>query len=85
MFGLTEVSAVCSQSLYEETDDKILHTIGYIQDHLEIKVINKNGEIVPMGQPGELCVRGYSTIMGYYNDPEKTKELIGDDKWLKTG
>lgn len=59
--------------------------MGHLHDHLEAKVIDENGFIVPMGTPGELCVRGYCNVLGYWGDEAKTKELIGDDKWLRTG
>lgn len=56
-----------------------------MQDHLEVKIVDGKGYVVPFGQPGELCVRGYTTMLGYWKDEEKTMEIYGKDKWLKTG
>ncbi|XP_060529029.1 medium-chain acyl-CoA ligase ACSF2, mitochondrial-like isoform X2 [Cylas formicarius] len=85
VFGLTETTAVVFQSLL--TDDEYLSTstVGYPHDHIEAKVVDPEGRIVPRGSPGELWTRGYSNIPGYWNDPDKTAELIGPDRWLKTG
>ena len=85
VYGMTEASAVFFQSLYFENKHQVLETVGHLQDHIEAKVVDANNEIVPFGQPGELCVRGYSTMLGYWDDLEKTRETIGPDKWLKTG
>lgn len=52
---------------------------------MEAKVIDVDGRMVPFGQPGELCLRGYANMLGYWNDEAKTKEMIGPDHWLKTG
>lgn len=52
---------------------------------MEAKVVDDNGRVVPMGVTGELYVRGYSTMLGYYGDAKATSETIGADKWLRTG
>ncbi|EDS37635.1 AMP dependent coa ligase [Culex quinquefasciatus] len=85
VFGMTEASAVLFQSLFNESKDKVLETVGHLHDHYEAKVVDANGNTVPMGAPGELWVRGYGTMLGYWGDPQKTKETIDVDKWLKTG
>ncbi|ERL86955.1 hypothetical protein D910_04358, partial [Dendroctonus ponderosae] len=85
VYGLTEVTAVAFQSLYDDDERQATSTVGYVGDHLEVKVINEEGRIVPRGSPGELCIRGYSTTLGYWKNEEKTQELIGADKWLRTG
>lgn len=85
IFGMTETSAVIFQSIPLEARDRVLDFVGKVQDHMEAKVIDSEGKLVPYGVPGELCVRGYSTMLGYYGDEEKTRETIGADKWLKTG
>lgn len=85
VFGMTEATAVIFQSTIDETKDNVLHTVGHVQDHVEAKVIDANGDTVPFGTPGELCVRSYSNMLGYYGDEQKTKEMIGSDRWLKTG
>lgn len=85
VYGLTELSACAFFSLNDETEKQTTETVGFIQDHLEAKVVDEDGVIVPFGRPGELCVRGYLTMLGYLNDEAKTKEIFSDDKWLKTG
>ncbi|CAB0033956.1 unnamed protein product [Trichogramma brassicae] len=85
IYGLTECTAICNQSLRDEAQELTDTTIGYISDHTEIKVIDENGNTVPMGKPGELCVRGYSTMMRYWGDEENTRRTLQDDGWLRTG
>lgn len=85
IFGLTETSASIFQSRPGDSMEQVLNTVGHVQDNIEAKVINAEGHTVPFGQPGELCVRGYLTMLGYYGDEEKTKETISADKWLRTG
>lgn len=82
---MTETTASSFFSIDNESEYQVTETVGMLQDHLEAKVIDTSGNIVPMGQPGELCIRGYSTMLGYYHDEAKTKETISSDKWLKTG
>lgn len=82
---MTEATASQFFSMDNETEQQITESVGHLQDHLEAKVVNEKGNIVPMGSPGELCIRGYSTMLGYYNDEAKTKEIISNDKWLRTG
>lgn len=82
---MTEVSACAFFSMADETEDVVTLTVGHLQDHLEAKVIDEHGRVVAMGQPGELCIRGYSTMLGYFDEEERTKETISNDKWLKTG
>lgn len=85
IYGLTETTCVCFHSVWEESQEKVLTTVGHLGDHWEAKVVDQNGALVPFGMPGELCVRGYGTMLGYWEDEQKTKETIGMDKWLKTG
>ncbi|XP_030380489.1 medium-chain acyl-CoA ligase ACSF2, mitochondrial [Scaptodrosophila lebanonensis] len=85
VFGMTETTAVIFQTPPGDSEDNVLHTVGHLQDHVEAKVIDEQGHTVPFGQPGELCVRGYVTMLGYFGDVEKTNETIGPDKWLRTG
>ncbi|GAB0099948.1 acyl-CoA synthetase family member 2, mitochondrial-like [Sergentomyia squamirostris] len=84
-YGLTENSAVSFNTLHDDTDEQILETVGYVQDNIEAKVIDKEGQLVPFGTPGELCVRGYFTMIGYWGDEQKTRETLGTDGWLRTG
>ncbi|KAF2897794.1 hypothetical protein ILUMI_08381 [Ignelater luminosus] len=85
-YGLTEATAVIFQSLpIDEDEYKATSTVGYIGDHLEVKVVDDDNNIVPIGTPGELCLRGYSVMLGYWEEEEKTKEVLGADRWMKTG
>lgn len=85
VFGMTETSAVIFQSIPLEARDRPLNFVGQVQEHTEAKVVDADGNLVPFGTPGELCIRGYSNMLGYYNDDEKTNEMIGRDGWLRTG
>ena len=85
IFGMTETTASIFQSRPGDTMEQVLNTVGHVQDNIEAKVVDAEGNIVPFGQPGELLVRGYLTMLGYYGDEAKTKETIGADKWLRTG
>ncbi|XP_050079094.1 medium-chain acyl-CoA ligase ACSF2, mitochondrial [Anopheles maculipalpis] len=85
VFGMTETTAVIFQALFDETPEDVQQTVGHITDHYEAKVIDQQGNIVPFGTAGELCVRGYGTMLGYWDDEKKTKETIGADRWLRTG
>lgn len=82
---MTEISASCFLSKKDDNENQTTETVGFLLDHLEAKVTNEQGLIVPFGTPGELCVRGYSTMLGYFDDPQKTKETISSDRWLRTG
>lgn len=85
VYGLTEDSAVCFNTLPNDEEGQVLETVGHMQDHIEAKVIDSNGNLVPFGVPGELCVRGYFTMLGYWEDEAKTREVLETNGWLKTG
>lgn len=85
VFGLTETSGSTFFSMAGETEAQVTQTVGHLQDHLEAKVVDELGVTVPMGEPGELLVRGYSNFLGYYGDEAKTRETIAEDRWLRTG
>ncbi|GJQ80425.1 hypothetical protein Trydic_g12282 [Trypoxylus dichotomus] len=85
IFGQTEATAVVFHSLPDDDWYRSTTTIGYIGDHIEAKVIDSEGHVVPFGQPGELCVRGYTTMLGYWEDEDKTRDTISADGWLRTG
>ncbi|RZC39358.1 acyl-CoA synthetase family member 2, mitochondrial, partial [Asbolus verrucosus] len=85
VYGLTETTAVVFQSLPTENEDKATTTVGHVSEHMEVKVIDKDNNVVPCGTAGELCIRSYCNMLGYWDDEEKTKELMGSDRWLKTG
>ena len=83
-YGMTETSPLSFQSFTDDPLDKRCETVGRIHPHLEVKIIGEDGEVVPVGQRGELCTRGYSVMKGYWDDPEKTAESIRDG-WMITG
>lgn len=85
LYGLTEITCSAFHSLPHETYNHQTETVGFIQDHTEAKVVDKNGKVVPQGIPGELYLRGYNTMQRYFGDEEKTKEVLSYDRWFKTG
>ncbi|KAL4143266.1 hypothetical protein QTP88_005619 [Uroleucon formosanum] len=85
LFGMTETSPCSFQNFTDDSDERVKSTVGFIQDHVEAKVVDTNGNMVPFGTPGELLVRGYIIMNGYFNDEEKTKEIIDSNGWLHTG
>ncbi|XP_050673878.1 medium-chain acyl-CoA ligase ACSF2, mitochondrial isoform X2 [Leptidea sinapis] len=85
LYGMTETTASNFQSLPDDSVDKVAEHVGYIQDHVEAKVVDENGKTVPFGESGELMIRGYVNMISYWNDPEKTKETINEEGWLHTG
>ncbi|CAG9113715.1 unnamed protein product [Plutella xylostella] len=85
IYGMTETTGSVFQSLPGETMERVTDTVGYLQDHVEVKVVDDDGRVVPFGSPGELLVRGYNTMACYWDEPAKTREALGDDGWLRTG
>jgi len=83
-YGMTETSPVSFQSFVDDPIDRRCETVGRIHPHLEAKIIDETGQIVPVGTQGELCTRGYSVMKGYWEDSEKTGESIRDG-WMNTG
>ncbi|KAJ9590937.1 hypothetical protein L9F63_016035, partial [Diploptera punctata] len=83
-FGMTE-TCVTFVARADDTIEQRTQTVGYIADHCEVKVVDKEGRMVPMGTPGELWIRGYGNMLGYWNDDQKTREFLRDDRWAKTG
>lgn len=83
-YGMTETSPVSFQSSTGDPIDRRVSTVGRIQPHLEAKVVDVAGQVLPVGQPGELWVRGYSVMRGYWGDEERTHEAIVDG-WMRTG
>ncbi|WP_354682796.1 AMP-binding protein [Cupriavidus necator] len=83
-YGMTETSPVSFQSATDDPLDKRVSTVGRVQPHLECKVVDALGQIVPTGTTGELCTRGYSVMQGYWDDDERTREAIRDG-WMHTG
>jgi fatty-acyl-CoA synthase len=85
-YGMTETSPVSTQSQTDDEINKRVSTVGRIHPHLEIKIVDPaTGSIVPRGIQGELCTRGYSVMLGYWNNEEATKEVIDAGRWMHTG
>ena len=85
-YGMTETSPVSTQTRIDAPLDKRVSTVGVIHPHLEIKIVDPNtGQVVPVGKPGELCTRGYSVMLGYWNNPEATAGAIDEARWMHTG
>lgn len=85
-YGMTETSPVSTQTARDDDEDRRTSSVGRTHPHLESKVIDPNtGLTVPRGLPGELCTRGYSVMLGYWNQPDKTAEAIDAARWMHTG
>jgi len=85
-YGMTETSPVSCQTRADDDLDRRTATIGRVHPHVEIKIVDPvTGETVERGQTGEFCTRGYSVMLGYWDDPEKTAEAIDADGWMHTG
>ncbi|XP_048773369.1 medium-chain acyl-CoA ligase ACSF2, mitochondrial-like [Ostrea edulis] len=84
-YGLTETSPVTHQCYPTDDPEKRVSTVGRAQDHVECKVIKEDGTVCPISESGELCTRGYNTMLYYWDEPRKTKDVIGTDRWFHTG
>ncbi len=84
-YGMTETSPVSFQSATDDPLTKRVSTVGRVQPHIEVKIVDAQGRIVPRGVPGEFCTRGYSVMLGYWNDEEKTAEAVDRAGWMHTG
>jgi fatty-acyl-CoA synthase len=85
IYGMTETSPVSAQTSWDDTLDRRVSTVGRVHPHVEIKIVDDNGRIMPRGTPGEFCTRGYSVMLGYWDDPEKTAQAIDAAGWMHTG
>ena len=84
-YGMTETSPVSFQSATDDPLERRVSTVGRIQPHCEVKLVDEAGRVVPRGEPGELCTRGYSVMLGYWDDAAKTREAIDVAGWMHTG
>ena len=85
-YGMTETSPVSFQSRTDDDIDVRVSTVGSIMPHVECKLVDpKTGQVVPRGTAGELCVRGYPVMLGYWNDEEATREAIDEARWMHSG
>ena len=85
-YGMTETSPVSTQTRIDDSIERRVATVGRVGPHIEVKVIDPaTGLTVPRGVPGELCTRGYSVMLGYWQQPDKTAEVIDAARWMHTG
>ncbi|MER7845887.1 AMP-binding protein [Kitasatospora sp. NPDC096077] len=85
-YGMTETSPVSTQTRTDDPVERRVSTVGRVGPHLEVKVVDPaTGRIVPRGEPGELCTRGYSVMLGYWEEPERTAEAVDAARWMHTG
>ncbi len=85
-YGMTETSPVSTQTRRDDDLERRTATVGRVMPHVEIKVIDAvTGATQPRGEPGELCTRGYSVMLGYWNDQKQTAEVIDAARWMHTG
>jgi fatty-acyl-CoA synthase len=85
-YGMTETSPVSTQSRVDDELDKRVSTVGRVHPHVEVQVVDPaTGQVVPRGETGELCTRGYSVMLGYWEEPDKTAQAIDPDGWMHTG
>ncbi len=84
-YGMTETSPVSFQTTLDDPIERRVATVGRIHPHLESKIVDGDGRIVPLGTPGELCTRGYSVMLGYWGEKERTDQAIDEAGWMHTG
>ncbi len=84
-YGMTETSPVSTQTSHDDPLERRVGTVGRVHPHVEIKIVDTDGRIVPPGTAGELCTRGYSVMLGYWDEPERTAEAIDRSRWMHTG
>ena len=84
-YGMTETSPISFQSGVDDPLERRVSTVGRIHPHVEVKIVDGDGRIVPVGQSGELCTRGYCVMRGYWEDEPRTREAIDESGWMHTG
>ncbi len=85
-YGMTETSPVSTQTAPDDDIDRRVSTVGRIHPHVEVKIVDpETGRTEERGESGELCTRGYSVMLGYWNDPDRTAEAIDSEGWMHTG
>jgi fatty-acyl-CoA synthase len=85
-YGMTETSPVSTQTRADDSIDRRVSTVGRVHPHLEVKVVDPDtGRTVPRGRAGEFCTRGYSVMLGYWEQPDKTAQAIDSARWMHTG
>ena len=85
-YGMTETSPVSTQTRRDDDLERRVSTVGRVMPHVEVQVVDPaTGRLVPRGRPGELCTRGYSVMLGYWDDPQRTAEAVDRAGWMHTG
>jgi fatty-acyl-CoA synthase len=85
-YGMTETSPVSTQTRRDDSLERRVGTVGRVAPHVEVKIVEPtSGLVVQRGEPGELCTRGYSVMLGYWDEPEKTADAIDQARWMHTG
>ncbi len=84
-YGMTETSPVSTQTARDDPLERRVSTVGRVHPHVEVKVVDAEGRVVPRGTPGEFCTRGYSVMLGYWDDAERTAQAIDTAGWMHTG
>jgi fatty-acyl-CoA synthase len=84
-YGMTETSPASFQSAVDDPLERRVSTVGRVHPHVEVKIVDLEGRIVPRGVSGELCTRGYSVMLGYWDEPEKTADVLDAAGWMHTG
>jgi fatty-acyl-CoA synthase len=84
-YGMTETSPVSTQTTTDDPVERRTSTVGRVHPHVEVKIVDTEGRIVPRGTAGELCTRGYPVMSGYWNDPDRTAQAIDVARWMHTG
>jgi len=85
-YGMTETSPVSCQTRPDDDTERRVSTVGRVHPHVEVKIIDpETGRVVPRGEPGEMCTRGYSVMLGYWDEPARTAEAIDAARWMRTG
>jgi fatty-acyl-CoA synthase len=84
-YGMTETSPVSFQTVPDDPLERRVDSVGRIHPQLEVKLVDEAGQVVPRGSTGELCTRGYSVMLGYWDDPARTAEVIDEARWMHTG
>ena len=84
-YGQTECSPVNHMTLADDPIEKRVETVGHAVPHIEVKIVDEEGNIVPVGERGDICSRGYAVMKGYWDDPKKTAETVDEEGWLHSG
>jgi len=84
-YGMTETSPVSFQTVPDDPLERRVDSVGRIHPQLEVKLVDEAGQVVPRGTLGELCTRGYSVMLGYWDEPARTAEVIDEARWMHTG